>query len=504
MRTMIGRSAHVLLGNRGEAWRLPELAAVALAALLLAAASAVRATEGDAAVAAAEAAPETPAAGGDSSLLSRQGLGMSVGDKGHVRLGIEAKFHLRHSEDEELVLDRAGPGAHFPPDFFPADGVIALRPPDKGTSLEVSNVALAGEASFGPLVMARANIHFIDLYNRNPTSTADEVRVREAWLRLGRDLGSLKPFAGTTGYVQVGRAPRFTKQIIRRLESYGLWGTAVGRFEEDQLQAGVGFLDHFYVKGSVANGNPLFFRDVNALAGDNGTANRSRGNVDPEYQSGFPILYDAFPNDVNFDGELEFGVGAGARFLDGDAKNGIDVLGWYFTRELEDSAPIDGSFYGGDLDLLALTPDEVPELPGRVGLATSGNRKWEAGANVEGRWENLHVFLQYVYQSIAGLERHGFEFELAYRYRLGGVFTLADAPVLNWVQPDFRFSRIESCFDNASGFPSPSVSWDWFKYDLGVRVGVVRGVDLTVEYAFNETVRDLTPNELLVTLRVGI
>lgn len=433
------------------------------------------------------------------SLLGQDGLSAAIGDFGRVRLMTDSKFHVRHTFAEELDLKLP-----LPSDFFPPDGVIAMRPPDKGTSFEVSNVALATEAEIGSLITARVNVHFIDLYNRNPTSTADEIRVREAWLRVGRDLSSMVPIVDTGAYIEVGRAPRFTKQIFRRLESYGLWGTAVGRFEEDQVQAGASLGQHVYVKASVANGNPVFFRDVNALAGDNGTPNRSRGNVHPEYQSGFPMLYDAFPNDVNLDGKFQYGGGIGARFLDADGRDGIDVLGWYFGRELSDSVDIDGSFYGGDLDPLSLTPREIPELPTTIGFPTSGDHKWETGLNVEGRLGHAHVFAQYVYQAIADLDRHGVELELAYRQPLDGLVNIGGVPALNWIEPVFRFSSIHAMFDAPAVFPSKSLAWNWFKYDLGFRVGIVRGIDLTWEYSHTDTNRDVDLDEILTTLRVGL
>jgi len=36
--------------------------------------------------------------------------------------------------------------------------------------------------------------------------------------------------------------------------------------------------------------------------------------------------------------------------------------------------------------------------------------------------------------------------------------------------------------------PSPSFAWEWEKWDLGIRLGVARGLDLTLEVAKNEFV----------------
>src|SRR5881396_955616 len=77
------------------------------------------------------------------------------------RLGVEIKANVRSSAYEEFKLSFP-----FPPSFIP---------PDRGTSGEISNVALIGEADFTPDISARLRIHFLDLYNRNPTSSDDRV-----------------------------------------------------------------------------------------------------------------------------------------------------------------------------------------------------------------------------------------------------------------------------------------------------------------------------------------
>jgi hypothetical protein len=65
---------------------------------------------------------------------------------------------------------------------------------------------------------------------------------------------------------------------------------------------------------------------------------------------------------------------------------------------------------------------------------------------------------------------------------------------------------VDNDFVAPRGYPGPSVAWDWVKVDLGVRVGVVRDVHLTLEYARHDmkTRRgSLHPDEFLATLRVG-
>jgi hypothetical protein len=407
------------------------------------------------------------------------------------RIGGEVKAHFRSSSEESVAL--AFP---FPPSFIPPGQTqVFARTVDAGKSLELSTASLVAEGELGGGVAVKASVHFSDLYNRNPTSSDDRLLVREAWIRVGDKHEALQPHPGTSFYVLVGQAPRFSKQLIRRLESYGLWGTAVGRFENPQLQAGGSFGRHVYWRGSVGNGNPLFFRDTNALAGDNGTPERVPGAVRPIFESGFPILYDAKAQDVNLAGRFEYGAGLGLRA--GDSSRGIDVLGWYFQREMQEEARLRGTFYGGDLDLLRGAGFPLP---------FSGDQKREIGANLEASAGGLRVFAQYVDQEIAELPRSGFEVEGSYLIALNGLWAYKDAPVGNWIQAVVRFSRIANDFETPREFPGPSVGWDWKKYDFGLRFGVVRDVDLTVEYAYHDArgrTRKFRPNELLATLRAG-
>ncbi|MCA9619127.1 MAG: hypothetical protein KC731_08895, partial [Myxococcales bacterium] len=257
---------------------------------------------------------------------------------------------------------------------------------------------------------------------------------------------------------------------------------------------------HVYLRASISGGNPLFFRDPNALAGDNGTSDRVAGNVDPEFQSGFPILYDAFPGAVDFDGDPELGGGLGLRFLDGEGRDGLDLLGWYFQRQLADAVPIRGSLYEGDLDLLS--------DPFGGSLPASGKVRREAGINVEARFRSGRLFAQYCFQSIADLERKGGEVEAAWRFQFPALFALGDRPAINWVEPVARFSWIDNSFRPVAGFLAPSTAWDWKKMDVGLRIGIVRGVELSIEYSRNDAEllngATLHPDELLSTLAVHL
>ena len=418
---------------------------------------------------------------------AQEGGGLSTAD-GRFRLRGDVKLHFRDSTDVSVTIGKI-------------QGVpVDERTADPGSSFEVSTVNLIGEGELTKDLFAKVEIHFIDLYNRNPTSTGDEVRVREAWLRFGKRIDGLRPFDGTSVYFQAGKAPRFAKQLTRRLESYGLWGTAVNRFEEIGVEAGGCLGNVLYWRAAAANGNPVFMRDPNSLAGDNGTPER----VDLErlseapYNSGFPILYDAQANDARLSGRFQVGGGLGFRVVSGDGRKGLDVLGWLYRRQLADSVPIEGTIYHGDLD----TIDGVPPRS----LPIDGRDKTEAGVNVEARWERFSLFGQYVYQDLAGLVRKGYEVEAAYRFPLNGLFAVGDQPWFNWIQPAVRVSRIDNDFSAPAGFAAPSFAWDWSKYDFGFRVGIVRAVDLTVEYARNDMQTKsgvLHPDELLVTLRAG-
>jgi hypothetical protein len=415
------------------------------------------------------------------------------------RLGGELKAHFRHSAFAE-VKDV------FPfPDFFLPPGQIEvfLRTPQSGSSLEVSTVTLTGEGDFTPDISARVEVHFIDLYNRNPTTSDDRIAVREAWLRFGRKYEALEVAPKTSFYGEIGKAPRFTKPRLRRLESYGLWSTAVGRFEELQVELGGSLGRNAYWRAAVANGNPLFFRDPNALAGDNGTPERTPqptprpiSGTRPIIESGFPILYDSKANDFSLNGKFQVGGGLGYRAKDDADTQAVDALAWYFHRNLADSVPIRGSFYLGDLTLLngVLFP-----------LPYSGRGKYEYGLNVEARRREWRLFGQYVRQSIAGLERSGFEVELAWQKPLNGLFASGDQSVINWIQPVVRFSNIGNDFEIPPAYPAPSVGFDWRKYDFGARVGIIRGVDFTAEYSRLDMIGAITqhPDELLVTFRAA-
>lgn len=428
-----------------------------------------------------------------AAALAQEGDGAPERSGPQFKFGAEVKLNLRSSPLQEFPLAFAAP-----PSFFaPGDDGLYMRTPASGTSVEVQDVELSASADWTPSLRSRVVVHVLDLYNRNPTSSGERIVVREAWLLAGTRYDVLRPQDGTRFYLAVGKAPRFTKQLDRRLESYGLWGTAVGRFEQLQAQLGGSVGRHVYWRFHAANANPLFMRDPNALAGDFGTRQTVPGSVDPVYQSGFPILYDTQAQEVRLGGDVELGGGAGLRFVDASGGKGVDLLGWYFQRDLQDKARIHGSYYEGDLEML--------RGAGGPQLGYVGHEREEHGANLQARLAGLRVFGQYVWQDLAGLKRRGVEAELAYRVPLNGLFVSGDSPMLNWIQPALRYSAIDNRFSGPSGFVSPSFFWDWKKLDAGVRLGIVAQVDATVEYQWSQMTlasgRRIRLGEWLATLR---
>jgi hypothetical protein len=401
------------------------------------------------------------------------------------KFGGEIKAGFRWSQAQESAI------------LSPSFRVLGLmRTPNAGNTIEIQHLALTGEGAIASGVFAKFEVRFLDQYNRNPTSTDDKVFVRQAFVRFGDKPELLSGARGSDAYLLFGMAPRFSKQITRRLESYGLWGTAVGRFEQPQLEAGASLGNHLYVRAMVGSGNPLFVRDTNALAGDNLTDGPAEAGA--TYQLGFPILYDAKVSEVNLTGHLEKGVGLGAHWGGGD-RPAVDALYWYFERRLAETARLKGTEWEGELYLLR---DPEHPLPG------AGNQRHEWGVNLQARAKGLRFFGQWVDQDLAGASRYGLEAEIAWIIPLPGLFLVGESPVGNWIQPTFRYSWIDNRFTAPINYPRLSVVWPWKKYDFGLRVGLVRNVDLTAEYTVHSVFRsaglgNLPMKEFVLTLRTG-
>ena len=401
------------------------------------------------------------------------------------RISGEVKAHYRWSEEDFLPL------TFFPPELAPVGrDSVELRTVDPGSSFEVSKATVYMDVDFPRSITARVKLDFIDIYDRNPTSTDRNIDVDEVYLRFGSKYESLEPILGTHVYALFGKAPKFERQLFRKLESYGLVSTAFNRFNDFQLQLGGSIGTHFYFRGQVSTGNPTFFRDPNALAGDNGT--ELPPNPDITFNSGFPILYHAEVEDVTFDAHFEVGGGAGVRFVSEDQETGLDFLAYYYQRTLSEAAKLHGTFYEGDLDLL-----NGPF----VSLPIEGDERKELGANLEIMAKGFGLFFQYVDEDLASLPRTGIEVELGYAFETGD---MGDPNALfTFVEPVIRYSRLNNDFIAPPTYVAPSVAWDWTKIDFGFRMGITPNIDLTLEYAFHdiEARKNIGHNEFLTTLR---
>jgi hypothetical protein len=411
-----------------------------------------------------------------------------------LEFGLEAKAHYRQSDENRFPIRT----------FLPPMEQRFLETVDSGDHLEISTLTLLADATWSEHLVAHARIDFIDLYERNPTSTADKVDVDELWLRLGHDSQPAVEPAGWGAYAKVGKFPKFERQNDRHLESYGLASTAFNRIEDVGLELGLDLGRHVYLKGSLTQGNPVFLRDPNALAGDNGTPEFLKADPDPDLKNGIVIPYDAATQDVDVDGNLQKGLGLGVRFASEDGANGFDALVFGRERTLAEHVDFKGSFYGADIDLL--NGPEVPfVVPSDVAFPLTSDRKREVGGNL---WVYLgggSFFGQYVEQDLGGLKRIGYEAELAWRFDLPLVAALDGRQLFPSIQPAIRYSKLDPEYRPAPRSPSPSFAWAWEKWDFGVRMTILAGLDVTVEHAKNDFIlgsgAKRNNDETLVTLR---
>ena len=405
---------------------------------------------------------------------------------------VEVRANYRNSSDESFRLRFP-----FPPDFLqPGETAGSLRTPDPGSHAELSVANVQLDAAYGRLFAARARVHLEDKYRKNPTSSDRQVDADELWIRIGEAPEFLERPAGTSVFAQVGKAPRVERQPTRLLESYGLAATSFNRFEDTQLIVGGTFGRNLYWRLIAANGNPLFFRDPDALAGDNGTPQHRNRPPNPKYHSGFPILYNAEGESLAFDtSNVQYGEAVGYRWANDAETWGFDAIAFHYERDLADEANLTGTFYGGDLDLL----DGV----GGISLPISGRKKEEYGSRVYAEWRGATAIAQFTKQHVAGLQRQGYEVEAGYRFPLSFGPVIRGTSLVHSIQPAARLSGLTNRFRGPRTFVAPSVWWPWTKIDAGVRVGFAAGFDLTVEYAKHNigAPRKLDRHETLVTLR---
>lgn len=411
-----------------------------------------------------------------------------------LKLRLEAKAHYRDSDENRFSV-RVPPEVPVPP------GTQAfLETVNAGQHLELSTFTLYATMTWSEALEAHAKVDVIDLYDRNPTSEDHRIDVDEAWIRFGRTSEPARLPERAGAYLKIGKMPKFERQNDRHLESYGLISTAANRFEDFGVELGADLGRFLYLRGSVTAGNPLFFRDPNALAGDNGTPffRNVQAGSSPPLKSGVLILYDAEVEDFDLDGDPEYGAGIGARAASADGSRGFDLLIWGYQRTLAKTVALHGTFYGGDLDLLNGPFDAAP-------VALDGDEKRDFGANLWLYLGGFTLFAQTLDQDIAGLERTGFEVEAAWRFDLPLVWGLAGEQLFPMIQPAVRYSSLDPKFRPHPLYPAPSIGWDWTKLDYGLRLGIRSNIDLTAEYADNEMTlfngRKVSNNELLTTLR---
>jgi hypothetical protein len=398
---------------------------------------------------------------------------------------LEVRADYRWSEDESHPV-----AAPFPPDFIPeGQSRVLLQTVEPGSNFEFNTSELQLDLGYGDWFAARAKVHAGGLHRRNPTSDDRKFDADELWVRVGPKPEMLERPAGTSLFFQAGKAPRMERQPVRLLESYGLAANSFNRFEDMQATLGGTVGRNFYWRVQAANGNPLFFRDANALAGDNGTDDRRPPNPNPKLKSGFPILYNAETEDLVFSSDhVQWGSALGYRWQREDQTLGFDAIVFGYRRDLAEAEELTGTFYEGDLALLR----------GAFGISLpiTSNEKTEYGARVYAEWHDLTAIAQFTKQNVAGLQREGWELEAGYRFPLNfGPF--------EYIQPAVRYSGLDNRFIGPATFVAPSVRWDWAKYDAGIRVGLKRGFDVTAEYTKHHVGSrfHLNLREALVTVR---
>ena len=396
----------------------------------------------------------------------------------------EAKVNFRDSQQ----------AIAFPPplpSFEPNTLTPILETVDEGANAEVSLISVAGKWQFAESWQLSFKVDAVDLYDRNPTSTDDEIDIDNFILRYGDTVTATNIPSSNNYYVQLGKFKKFEQQRERRSESYGLVSTAFNRFEDSGIEAGFDLPSGLYGRFSFTTGNPLFLRDTNALAGDNGTQQSlEEFSLSSELNSGFPIFYDAEVEDFDLSSDPELGLGLGYRWHSNNKNQKLDILAFHYERDLSETRELTGSFFGGDLDLFQL--DEIPGSE-QIRLPFSGNEKTESGVNLWYNYGDFSLFSQYVDQDLAGLDRDGFEVEVSYAFK--------------WhtnIIPVIRYSELNNNFSSPAGFATPSLQWNWRKIDYAINVDITDNLRLIVEYADNEIEtggRIIDQNEFLMTLR---
>jgi hypothetical protein len=284
-----------------------------------------------------------------------------------------------------------------------------------------------------------------------------------------------------------GKFPKIERQPVRLLRA-GLAATSFNRFEDRRCRGGTIGRSLYWRAGSERQS---FSSAIECAPG------RQRHGRSHRWKTHgwlLPILYNAETEDLFFNTEnIQIGEAIGYRWQRDDQTAGFDAIVFHYERDMADRVELTGTNYGGDLDLLVL--DDIPGVSPR-GLPVQRRKKRELGGRIYAEWREATIIAQYTSQTIAGLDRQGWEVEAGYR------FPLTLGPVES-IQPAVRASGINNDFGPVAGFPAPSIWWNWEKYDLGLRVGLKRSIDVTVEYAQHEVDSrfPLHLREALVTVR---
>lgn len=422
--------------------------------------------------------------------------------------GVEVKAGYRDSEETKLRSPFP-----FPLSFLPVGQDKGfLETVDQGSHFDIAVVTLFYKGAWENHLATKVKVDLIDKWDRNPTSSDREWDIDEAWIRWGPETEPGNPHEGLTAYAKLGKFPKFERQDDRHLESYGLVSTSFNRMEDIGLEIGFDLGRHFYIKSSLTQGNPVFFRDVNALAGDNGTPllDGTTPNPNPKLKSGLPIFYDADVDEINFDNP-EVGLGLGFRLNDESGRFGLDILTWAYARDLGDEVDLNGTFYGADLDIIEgpfpdglFAPDGSQLFASTRSPMQEGRKKREYGLNAWLYAGNFSAFGQYVDAELANLPRKAYEVELAYDWEMP-YLELFGRQVFSYIAPAIRYSKINPDFRAAGTYPAQSVHWEWQKIDYGLRLGLLNGLDLTLEFADNEFVLNngakASEDEYLATFR---
>jgi hypothetical protein len=410
---------------------------------------------------------------------------------------VEIRANFRDSKEDKFPLKFP-----FPASFLPVGEKVGFEETvDAGAHAELSVAQIRLDAAYGNWFAAHAQLHAQDKYRRNPTSEDRQTDADELWIRFGPKPEFLERPARTSAFLQMGKFPRMERQPIRLLESYGLAATSFNRFEDVGFMAGGSIGRNLYWRATATSGNPLYFRDPNALAGDNGIKELLTPNPDPKLKSGFPILYNAETEGYFLKSDhVQYGEGLGYRWQNEAQDAGFDFIAFHYKRNLADREQLTGTFYGADLDLL-----NGPELPGaRPGIALNGRRKEEYGARLYTEWHGLTSTLQGTKQSVAGLNREAAEAEIGWQFHPSMGPAIGGESLLQGIQPVVRWSGLRNRWKgNGALYPAPSIWWNWIKIDYGVRIAFAKNVDLTIERAKHNVVAPVhvKPNETLVTVR---